>query len=110
MEGNQVLQKEYIEYLQYCNQKFLELIDHIFKTSRRPPIIIFMGDHGFRHFIKDVDHQYYFMNLNSIYLPDKNYRQFYDSMSMVNEFRVLLNTQFNQHLPLLKDTTVFLQE
>lgn len=110
MEGNQARKDAYIEYLQYCNKQFLDLIDHILKKSTTPPVIIFMGDHGFRHFNEKVDSKYHFMNINSIYLPNRNYDNFYNGMSSVNEFRVLLNTLFNQQLPLLKDSTSFLQE
>jgi hypothetical protein len=109
-EGNQIREKEYIEYLQYCNGKFIQLLDAILANSKKLPVIIFMGDHGWRHFIEKVDHQYYFMNLASIYLPDKNYTPFYDGMSNVNIFRTLLNSQFHQKLPLLKDSTSFLKE
>ena len=110
LEGKQVMQKEYIEYLQYSNRKFLELFDHIFANSKTPPIIIFMGDHGFRHFENEVDSKYHFMILNSIYLPSKNYSEFYQNISGVNQFRALLNTQFNQQLPYLKDSVSFLVE
>jgi hypothetical protein len=110
MEGQQVLQKEYIEYLQYSNGQFLKLIDYILSNSKKLPIIIFMGDHGFRHFTDNIDHKYYYNNLNSIYLPSQNYKGFSDSLSSVNQFRVLFNNQFNQHLPLLKNSTIFLQE
>lgn len=110
IEGHQVKQKAYIEYLQYCNGRFLELIDYILTHSKKPPVIFFMGDHGFRHFTTDVDHKYYFMNLNAVYLPNKNYASFYNGMSAVNEFRILFNSQFRQNLPLLKDSTVYLTE
>jgi hypothetical protein len=112
VEGNQVRQKEYIEYLQYCNGLFLESIDRILKNSKTLPIIIFMSDHGFREFTKDFEQnaKYYFMNLNAVYLPNGNPRQFYEGISAVNQFRVLLNTSFGQHLPLLKDSTIFLQD
>lgn len=110
LEGNQVKQKEYIEYLQYSNKKFIELFDYILSNSKKPPVIIFMADHGFRHFTKEVDHKYYFMNFNAVYLPDKRYEKFYKTMSAVNEFRVVFNSQFNQQLPLLKDSTSYLTE
>jgi hypothetical protein len=109
-EGNQASQEKYIEYLQYCNNQFLDLIDQILRASKTPPIILFMGDHGFRHFTTPVDPSYHFMNMNAIYLPRKKYNSFYDGMSNVNVFRVLLNTQFNLQLPLLKDSTSFLKE
>ena len=109
MEGNQGRKDAYIEYLQFSNKKFVELIDHILKHSKTPPVIILMSDHGFRH-SPDIDPKYHFMNLNAVYLPAKNYSGFYDGMSNVNQFRVLLNTLFQQRLRLLKDSTSFLQE
>lgn len=106
LESNRFNQAGYIGYLQYSNKIFLQLIDKI-QSASPTAIIIFMGDHGFRHL--EGNNSGHFMNFNSIYLPDKNYSRFYDGMSLVNEFRILLNTQFNQHLPILKDSTIFLQ-
>jgi len=108
--GNNLNQKEYIEYLQYTNNKILQLADHILHNAHKPPVIIIMSDHGFRQFAKPVAPEYYFMNLNTIYLPGKNYAGFYDSMSNVNQFRVLFNTMFNSHLALLKDSSIYLKE
>jgi hypothetical protein len=98
----------YIEYLLYANKKLLTLIDKILSTSKKPPIIILTGDHGFRQFTGKTDPKYYFMNLDAVYFPDHDYSKFYDHMSLVNQFRVILNSQFNQHLSLLKDSTSFL--
>ena len=109
-DGNQVSQQAYIEYLQYANKKLLALIDRIQKASVNPPIIILMGDHGFRHFTKPVESKYYFLNLMSVYLPSKNYTAFHDSLSCVNFFRSFLNTEFSQHLPYLKDSTTYLND
>ena len=100
----------YIEYLIYTNRKLLQLIDHIKISSKNPPLIILMSDHGFRQFSDTVDQKYHFMNLNAILLPNGDYSQFYDGMSNVNQFRVILNSQFGQKLPLLKDSTTFLLE
>jgi len=100
----------YIDYLIYSNKKILELIDHIKSSSRKPPVIILISDHGFRQLPADTDHKYYFMNLNSVFLPNNNYSGFYEGMSNVNELRVILNSQFGQQLPLLKDSTIFLSE
>jgi len=110
MEEEQHRQENYIGYLKYCNKIFLNLIDSILQKSKKPPIIIFMGDHGFRHFIKPVNKQYHFMNLNAIYLPGKNYKGFYDSISGVNQFRIILNKQFRMNLPLMKDSSSFMKE
>jgi len=110
MEEQQHQQNNYIGYLRYCNKIFLQIIDAILQKSKKPPIIIFMGDHGFRHFIHPVDQRYHFMNFNSIYLPNKDYTGFYDSISGVNQFRIILNKQFKLDLSLLKDSSSFMKE
>jgi hypothetical protein len=102
--------KDYIEYLQYCNQQILQLVDHLLSASSKPPVIMLLGDHGFRHFTKKQPRRYYFLNLNAVLLPNKNYKKFYDGITGVNQFRVLLNTQFNAQLPLIKDSTIYLWE
>ncbi len=110
VEGNQVHKDDYIGYLQYTNKKILELIDHVQKSSASPPVIILMGDHGFRHFTEPVEKKYYFMNLLAVYFPDKNYSILTDSTSSVNSFREILNGQFSQKLPPLKDSTIYLRD
>ena len=108
LDGNQVTKEAYIEYLQYTNKKLFELVNHILQSSATPPIIVLMGDHGFRHFKQPVESKYYFLNLVSIHLPSKNYQGFSDSLTGVNLFRTLLNTAFGQRLPYLKDSTSYL--
>jgi Sulfatase len=110
VEGNQHNKNDYIGYLRYSNKKILELLDHIQKSSATPPIIILMGDHGFRHFTGPVERKYYFMNLSSVYFPDRNYAGFRDSMSTVNLFRVILNNRFHQKLYWLPDSTIYLRD
>lgn len=109
-EGHQDNMRYYLEYLKHCNKKFLNILDNVLANTKKQSIIIFMSDHGFREFTISVSRSYQFMNLNSVFLPNKNYQLFYDAMSNVNQFRVLLNSQFGQHLPLLKDSTIFLEE
>jgi len=111
-EGEQVRQKEYIEYLQYSNKVFLTTIDSILQKSAKPPVIMFMGDHGFREFQNGFEEHapYYYMNLNSVLVPNGNYKEFYDGISGVNQFRALLNTVFHQEIPYLKDSTILLHE
>lgn len=98
----------YIEYLQYCNKQILQFANDILSSSPTPPVIIFLGDHGFRYFAKKEERKYCFMNLAAVYLPSGNYSNFYTSMSAVNMFPVILNTEFQQHIPLLKDSTIYL--
>lgn len=111
-EGQQSGKKEYIEYLQYSNGLLLETIDRIVTNSKKPPIILLMGDHGFREFPEGFEKHapFYYMNLNAVLLPDRDYSKFYNGISSVNQFRALLNTVFHQQLPYLKDSTILLYE
>jgi hypothetical protein len=102
--------QNYVEYLQYCNKRILELADDILKSSSSPPVIILAGDHGFRYFQNREDRKYCFMNLTAVYLPAGDYRNFYSNMSGANLFPVIFNTQFQQHIPLQKDSTIYLWE
>jgi hypothetical protein len=98
----------FVSYVKYTNDYCLTLVDEILASSSRPPIIILASDHGFRNFVSHGVKKYHFMNLISIYKPDRDYQSYYHRMSNVNLFRVLLNDQFKQQLPLLKDSTIFL--
>jgi len=108
VEGKQINRSYYIEYLQYSNKKLSVLVDHILQKAAAPPIIVLMGDHGFRHFIEPPDPKYYFNNLVAVYLPKHDYAAFSDSLANVNLLRAVLNTTFDQHLPYLKDTTIIM--
>jgi hypothetical protein len=101
----------YLGYLQYCNEKCLGLIDSILKKDKTGPIVILMSDHGFTKYdTTSNDPSYNFKNMINVYFADKNYSEFPDTLSNVNLFRVILNKQFKQQLPLLKDSTIFLKE
>ena len=108
-EGQQVNRNAYIGYLRYTNSKLLELVTHIKQNSAKPPVIILMGDHGFRHFNTPVKKEYYFQNLLSLHLPGGK-RILPDTVSGVNVFRILLNEQFSQQLPLLPDSMIYLAD
>ncbi|HUQ96782.1 MAG TPA: sulfatase-like hydrolase/transferase [Chitinophagaceae bacterium] len=106
-DGNK---EHYISYLQYSNKVLLHLIDQILQNSKQPPIIVFISDHGFRLSGNGNERDYNFMNICAIYTPSKKYASYYDGLSLVNLFRVVLNTEFGQQLPLIKDATLFLKD
>jgi len=101
--------KSYLQYLVYANTEIRKLVDTVLANTHGEAAIILMGDHGFREKIEKNLHQNY-QAMNAVYLPGKDYHLFYDSMSSVNQFRVLFNTLFNQSIPLLKDSTIFLSD
>jgi hypothetical protein len=105
-ENQPVKKEEYVDYLQYSNTVYLSLIDYILANSKNPPIILFLSDHGFRQFNNSmlVDDKMKYMTLMSIYLPDKRYNNFSDSLCNVNFLRSFFNLQFNQHFELIADS------
>jgi Sulfatase len=99
--------QDYLDYLSYTNQKAEAMIDDIRTNTRGQAVIILMGDHGLRYHDRlGYNPLSFVQNLNAVYFPDKDYHLFYDSISGVNQFRVILNTLFGQNLPLLKDSVV----
>jgi Sulfatase len=99
--------QDYLDYLNYTNQKAEEIIDAILSNTRGQAVIIFMGDHGLRYHDQLGYNPLSFVeNQNAVYFPGRDYHLFYDSISAVNQFRVVLNTLFGQSLPLLKDSIV----
>lgn len=99
-----------LEYIQYSNQELLKLVDSIRVNSNRPVAILLIGDHGLRTYSKSVPRINYFNTLVSVLLPNKKYDQFYSNISHVNLLRATLNSIFNEQLPRLKDSTIFLRE
>lgn len=97
----------YLDYLVYTNTQIKKLVSSIQEHSGGKAVIVLMGDHGFRYHGNQYRHEN-FQNLNAVYLPGGDYHLFYDSITCVNQFRVVFNSLFNQSIPLLKDSTIFL--
>ncbi|TAL42799.1 MAG: hypothetical protein EPN92_11150, partial [Chitinophagaceae bacterium] len=97
--------KNYVQYVQYTNRVLLKMTDEILTHKGPPPVIILMSDHGYRCFPEGFD-PYIFMNLFSVYLPHKDYSLFSDSLTNVNVFRKVLNSEFCQQFPMLKDSSI----
>ena len=70
-------------------------------------VIALMSDHGYRSFDLIDPRFLKTNNFNAVYFPSRDYGLYYDSMSNVNQFRVLLNSLFKQNLPILKDSLSF---
>jgi hypothetical protein len=101
---------DYISYLKYLNKSLLDLIDSIELNSRVKPIILLISDHGFRDFeYKLSEIPLICSSLLALKLPSGKYPAFHQKMSHVNLFRTLLNQEFGQQLPYLKDSMVVYQ-
>lgn len=101
--------KDYLNQLVYTNKFIIQpLVDEIRKNDPTA-VIILQGDHGYRSYPPEkIDLE--FGNLNALFLPDSNYRDFERTRSSVNSFRILANHLFKQHLPLLPDSTINLMK
>lgn len=97
----------YLEYVTYVNSRIREMVTNI-QQKNPSAVIILMGDHGNREATKEAFPIRYFQNLNAVYYPDNDYKMLYDSISGVNQFRVILNKLLQQKLPLLKDSSIYL--
>jgi len=97
----------YLNSVRYTNRKLKQLVTTIQENTNGKAAIIAMGDHGYRS-DSTIPKQDFFKNFNAVYLPPHYKSGYYDSITGVNQFRVLFNSLFKTDYPLLKDSTVFL--
>jgi hypothetical protein len=88
----------------FINSEMLRLFDRIMADAATPPVIVIQGDHGPFMFTQPAQH---LRILNAYYLPGTDHAPLYPSISPVNTFRVIFNTYFGQHYPLLEDASWF---
>ena len=114
LTGNNSMPKQeafftYTQQVLYANRIIKELVDYIRSNNKKKTIIIIQGDHGYsKHQPSRL--RYYFPIFNAIYFPDKNYDQFYKTMSPINTFRILFNQYFYQKLEVLKDSSIIVKQ
>jgi Sulfatase len=104
--------REYLGYLGYTNARAKTLVSAIKRNTAGKAVILFMSDHGFKYRPNANDRMpaSAFCNQNAVFFPDGDYSALYDSISGVNQFRVVLNKLFRQKFPLLKDSVIFLRD
>jgi len=98
----------YIHQVATVNRIIEKLTDSILNNAQRPLVIILQADHGYSY-IPAPKKPEMFSNLNAIYFSNKDYKQFHDSVTNVNTFRIILNTFFNTRYELLPDKFYYLR-
>ena len=98
-KGRQKGIEKYTSYARYGNKNIIDMVEKIFQKAGRNVIIIIQGDHGFREFYADFPDAVRYGILNSVYLPNKNYTNFNDTMNPVFTFKQILHNKFNTILP-----------
>lgn len=101
----------YLNYIPYTNTQVKQLVSTIKKNTMGKAVIIFLSDHAYRYpAFLGHNERVFFNNQNAVYYPDGDYGLLYDSISNVNQFRVIFNKLFDQRLPLLKDSLIYLRD
>jgi hypothetical protein len=100
----------FLSYLKYTNKKITDLVEVICKNDTGA-IVIVMSDHGYRGYnTTSINQPLHFDNICAVRFPDKNYLPFREKWSNVNFFRYLFNCEFNQKIPYLGDSSVFIKD
>jgi len=111
--------ESYLNQLIFTQNMLKDVISQILEKSIRPPIIIIQSDHGPATTFSDSnDLLYYPPNeinirermgiINALFLPGKNCSDLlYDSISPVNNFRLIFNCYFNTNFDYLDDLSFF---
>jgi len=106
----------YLEQLQFVNNKILEFIEIIVEKSNPKPIIIIQSDEGsYPKGYNYVEHdlskyseetetlRHKFAIFNAYYLPDVDKTSLYSSITPVNTFRLIFKLYFDEKYDLLPD-------
>jgi hypothetical protein len=81
----------YIGYLKYTGKKISRLTDDLIRNGKKNTVIILISDHGYRY---TGNKKLYYSTIGAVYRSDRNYSMYHDSVSNVNQFRILFNSLF----------------
>jgi hypothetical protein len=87
-----------VNQVQYIDKRIVPILQSVISKSKRPPIILLMGDHGLENLNRRTD-------LLAYYLPNNGSARLYPSISPVNSFRLIFDEYFGANYPLLPDKT-----
>jgi hypothetical protein len=97
---NDSYQKQgYINQIQFIDKAIVPILHTIISKSKKPPIIVLLGDHGLAGNNRYTD-------LLAYYLPNGS-GKLYPSISPVNSFRLIFDEYFGANYPLLPDLTYY---
>lgn len=108
------LREQFVDQTIHLNRLINVMVDKILENSKTPPIIILAGDHGtFASNTRDTLNalptpspahvRERMAILFACYAPDAIHHRLYDTISLVNVFRIVFNEQFGANYPLRDD-------
>lgn len=100
----------FLSYLKFANKKIVALANAVTAKDSNA-IIIVMSDHGYRAYnTTNLAEPLYFNNICAVRMPGKAHLPMKEKWSNVNLFPYLFNCAFNQKMPYLTDSSVFLSD
>lgn len=101
----------FLDQLKYTNTVAESVVDNILQSQKdRKTVILLQGDHGYKFDRKDKHFKSESCNIfYAVYTSEKQYGQWYPTISGVNSFRVLFNETFKEKFPLLGDSSMNLE-
>ena len=97
----------YVSNIQFIDSQIIGSVKEIISTSKIPPVIVIMGDHGASGVPQLETPESRMSILNAFYLSDAAKKDLYPSITPVNSFRVVFNNYFGTNYPLLKDYSYY---
>ena len=107
----------YLAQLKFITMQTLPMLNRLINNSKKPPIIILQSDHGPGSIFgtrKDWKSNYNQLAveersniLYAVFMPDKKYDQFSNTMTPINTYRILFNKYFKDTYQLLPDRTYY---
>lgn len=95
--------KGYISNVKFIDAQIAQVAAEIIESSRVPPVIIIMGDHGATGVPELETPQRRMSILNAYFVNEDAQRDLYPAITPVNTFRVIFNNYFGTSYPLLED-------
>ncbi len=97
----------FLPYLKYTNAYISSLVNKIVQEDSSA-IIVVMSDHGFRDYSNNKAFRLSaFDNICAVRFTNNNLPPYTDSLSSVNFFRYLFNSEYGQQIPYIKDSTIW---
>lgn len=93
----------YISNVQFIDSQIAEVVAEIIRTSKTPPVIIIMGDHGATGIPEREIPRWRMSILNAYYVNNQAKQDLYKTITPVNTFRVVFNNYFGTDYPYLED-------
>jgi hypothetical protein len=95
----------YRDNAEFIDKSILSVIQDILAESKKPPVIILMGDHGPPANLGSPELR--MQNLEAYLVNSDAKSKLYNSITPVNSFRIVLDEYFGSDYPLLKDVSYY---